>query len=88
MSYLYFSQEFHSIHHFLQTFILVGADFVCGLRKFSNFILIFVSEGTLTVAVTHVHPKHQWRRAPLSAHLLQHCLFAECMATAIPPGVV
>ena len=52
MSYLYFSQEFHSIHHFLQTFILVGADFVCGLRKFSNFILIFVSEGTLTVAVT------------------------------------
>ena len=48
-----------------------------GVRKFSNFI--FMSEGTLTVssivAVTNFHPKHQWRRAPLSAHPLQHLLF-------------
>ena len=72
--------------------MLSAVYFVFGVGMFSNFILIFTVEGILTVssgvAVTHVHPKHQWRRAPLSAHLLQHCLFAECMATAIPPGVV
>ena len=32
--------------------ILFGVYFVYGVRKFSNFILIFMSEGTLTVAVT------------------------------------
>ena len=57
---------------------LCSLGFVFGVRMFSNFILIFMVEGILTVssrvAVPHLHPKHQWKRFPLSAHLLQHCL--------------
>ena len=59
---------------------------------FSNFILIFMSEGTLTVsstvAVTNFHPKHQWRSVPLSAQPLQHLLFVECLAMAILTSVM
>ena len=48
-----------------------------GVRKFSDFILIFMPEGTLTVssivAVTIYIPNIS--RVPLSAHLLQHLLF-------------
>ena len=65
---------------------------MCGVRKFSNFILIFMSEGTLTASstmtVTTFHPNHQWRSVPLSAEPLQHLLFVECLAMAILTSVM
>ena len=66
--------------------------FVYGVRKFTNFFLIFMSEGTLTASstmtVTNFHPKHQWRSVPLSAQPLQNLLFVECLAMAILTSVM
>ena len=88
------------VYIFLSNFIvsiitfgyLCSMGFVFVVMMFSNFILIFMVEGILTVssrvAVPHLLPKHQWRRVTLSAHLLQHWLFAECLTMAIPPGVM
>ena len=42
--------------------------FEYGVREYSNLILIFMAEETFRVsfivAVTNLHPKHQWRRVP------------------------
>ena len=87
-----FSRSFIVSGLTFRSLILFGVYFVYGVRKFSNFILIFMSEGTLTVssivAVTNFHPKHQWRRVPLPAHPLQHLLFVECLVMAILTSVM
>ena len=65
--------------------------FVCGDRECSNLILPSMAEGTfivsLIVVVSNLHPKHPWKRVPLSSHPLQH-LFVVCWAMAILPSVV
>ena len=62
-----FSQEFHSIRPYTQIYYLEFI-FEYGVREYSNLILIFMAEETFRVsfivAVTNLHPKHQWRRVP------------------------
>ena len=49
MSHLEFPQECHSIHPYIQIFILFEVYFCVWFEECSNFILIFITRGTTTL---------------------------------------